>query len=198
MRWRRIGCLGCLLVSLVVFTLAFVFFDTLIDLFKLEFTESNLQPIPNTTAIVPSSESMEVNDLAYIQVFVVGYTDDADPEYEGISIDVTFFDSKSEIISFSDVPLILNIELYAYRNPQNMFNLSNGDLVYEGSVSVDHSMRLVDITGSYIRIPFQEIHVDQNIYQPFGTLRVIVSIPVQGEFEVTEEFAPLYPYQDGQ
>ena len=198
MRWRRIACLGCLIVSLVVFSLAFVFFDTLIDLLKLEFTESDLQPIPNTTSIVPSSGSMEVNNLSYIQLFVIGYTDDEDPEYEGISIDVIFFDSKSEMISFSDVPLILNIELYAYQNPLDMFNLSNGDLVYNGSVSVDHSMRLVDIAGSYIRIPFQEIHVDQNIYQPFGTLRVIVSTPVQGEFEATEDFAPLYPYQDGQ
>ena len=197
MRWRRIACLGCLLISLIAFSLAFVFFDTLIDLFKIEFTKSNLQPIPNSTLIVPPSGSMEINDLAYIKVFVVGYSDDADPEYEGISIDVTFYDAKSELISFSDVPLLLNIELYAYRDPLDLFNLSNGDLVYKGSVSADHSMRLVDLAGGYIRIPFRDIHFDQNIYQPYGTVRVIVSTPVQGEFEGTADFALLYPYRDG-
>jgi hypothetical protein len=198
MRWRRIACLGCLLILVVVLGLTFVFFDTVIDLFKLEFTRSNLQPIPNSTAAISTLGSKQVNDLSYVQTLAIGYTDDADPEYDGISVDITFFDSKSEIISFSDIPFNLKIEIYAYRDPLNMFDFHQGDLVYEGSISLDHSMRLGEMAGNYIRIPYNDLPIDMSRYQPFGTMRVVVSLPAQGEFEATEDLVPLGPYEDRQ
>ena len=73
-----------------------------------------------------------------------------------------------------------------------MFELENADLVYEGSVILDHSMRLGEMFGNYIRIPFEEFSIDPGIYQPFGTLRVIVSTPQHGEFEAKEDLTPLY------
>jgi hypothetical protein len=193
MRWRRIACLGCLIILVVGISIAFIFFDTFKEFVAVEFSESNIKPSTRSIASVSPSGSEEINDIAFIQVLAIEYTDDADPEYEGISIDISFYDSKSEVLSFKDVPLVIEIELYAYRDSLAMFELENADLVYEGSVNLDHSMRLGEMFGKYIRIPFEEISIDPSIYQPFGTVRVIVSTPQQGEFEAKADLTPLFP-----
>ncbi|NMB86750.1 MAG: hypothetical protein GYA17_00225, partial [Chloroflexi bacterium] len=67
--------------------------------------------------------------------------------------------------------------------------------VYEGNLSVDHSMRLGELLDQYVRIPYDQIAVDPNRYAPYGKIEVTVQIPDGRTFSDTENIiAPLYPY----
>lgn len=193
---------NCLTISLVVIALlicigvlvvVFVGASGISEAVQNEFAPLKIVPIQDTG--VPTTENKAViPDLAYIKTFAGGYSDDADPEEEGITIDISFYNSKSEIIQFTGVPLEITIRLFAYRNPLDSLNKTNGELVYDGTLVIDHSMKLGEMFGEYIRIPYSEIQVDRGIYSQFGSLMVIVKTPSQGEFSATSELPiALYP-----
>jgi hypothetical protein len=169
------------------------------DVAQEEFSPLDVVPDPgnNTQPTVEYQATVGANsleDLSYIKIFSVGYTDDADEEYDGIAIDIDFYNSKSETIDFTDIPLDITIELYGYRNALDTLDDEEAELVYDGSVTIDHSMRMGEMFGHYIRIPFDEINVDQNAYVEFGKVHVTVETP-NGVFE-DEGDAILYPLDE--
>ena len=188
-----LGCLG------IVFAIAGIFLFTGLSVVR-DVTEKELSPLnavpedgeKNLDVGSENRANQLIEDLAYIKVFSVGYTDDADASYEGISIDITFYNNKSELISFEEIPIVVKIELYGYREIFDSFDHDKMVLVYSGLVEVDHSMRLGEILGKYIRIPFEEIGVDQTEFIIFGTLTVIVQTAQQGEFVDTTDLVSLY------
>jgi len=189
--------LGCATLICVVVVLVGVFgLSVFSEVAQEEF--SPLDIVPDTDYTHPTLESQTTHsvnpleDISYIRVFSIGYTDDADAEYDGIAIDIDYFNSKSEPMSFSGVPLSIDIKLYGYRDALNILDEENAELVYEGSVTIDHSMRIGEMLGHYIRIPYDEINVDENAYVAFGKIHVTVETP-NGVFEDKGD-ALLYPY----
>jgi hypothetical protein len=150
-----------------------------------EVTQQELAPlnaVPSTLTTPQSpSNSLEgtrsIQDLAYISVDSIGYTDDADPQDDGMAIDLSFYDGKSELLHFSDVPVQVTIRLYGYHDALEAIEEGEGELVYEASLQVDHSMRLGEMFGQYIRIPYEQIHVDPQQYTQFGKLEVTILTP---------------------
>lgn len=140
-------------------------------------------------------EDLIIEDLAYIEVLCSSYTDDADPEEDGISIDISFYNSRSEPTSFYNIPVIVNIKLYATESTWDTLEEKIIEPpVYEGNVKIDHSMRLSEMFGKYIRIPFEDIGTLPDKERPWGMAMVTVITPVQGKFEAKEEVVILVPY----
>ena len=147
---------------------------------------------PGQTSPALSSEKV-IKDLACIRIQTLGYNDDADPQTDGIALDVMFYASKDKYITFRDIPVTVTIELYAYREVLDAFHHEKMEFVYQQQVTVDHSMRLSEMGGKYIRIPFENIMVDQNKYYKFGTIKVTVAAPKQGDFQDMQDLVRLYP-----
>ena len=147
---------------------------------------------PVQTSPVASSEKV-IKDLACIRIQTLGYNDDADPQQDGIALDVMFYDSKDKHITFRDIPVTVNIELYAYREVSDAFHHEKMEFVYQQQVTVDHSVRTSEMGGNYIRIPFENIVIDQDKYYKFGTIKVTVTTSEQGDFQDMQDLVRLYP-----
>lgn len=140
-------------------------------------------------------EDLIIEDLAYIKVLCIPYTDDADPEEDGISIDISFYNSRSESTYFYNIPIIVNIKLYATESTLDTLEEKIIEPpVYEGNVKIDHSMRLSEMFGKYIRIPFEDIGLLPDKERSWGIAIVTVITPLQGKFEAKEEVVILIPY----
>jgi len=152
-----------------------------------------LSAIVSIIMVGPSSEEQkgQIESLAYTKIIAFGYTDDADPEHDGVAIDISYYDNKSEIIDFKNIPLNVTIRFYGYHSVAETFDQDKMVMVYEKSVTVDHSMRLKEMFGKYIRISFDEISVDSNKYYKYGTVKVTVSFK-QKEFSDDADLVPLY------
>lgn len=89
-----------------------------------------------------STPSDVIPDLAYVRCMWGTFTNDADPQPDGISIDVRFYDTKSEQIAFRDVPCKVRFKLYAYPVEQGderpAWNAER-QLIYEGEFTKDYS-----------------------------------------------------------
>jgi hypothetical protein len=200
-KWTFIG-LGIFVAILIVITIAFLLFlfvSTGIATFAREFTPETKEATKIEEEVTPNKNEKDnnliINDLAYIKILCLYYTDDADPETDGISIDIGFYDNKSEDISFYDIPIEVNIKIYARE-----FNLDTGEFetekppVYEGTVEINHSMRLSEMFGNYIRVPFEDIGLMPDKESTMGILIVRVITPLQGEFEAKQDWIVLEPY----
>ena len=130
-------------------------------------------------------------DLAYIRILASGYSDDADPEYEGLAIDILYCDSKSEDISFRGVSVTVHVEVFGYRSVLDTFDHEKMELVYETTVTVDHSMSLDEMFGKYIRIPFVDVRTDRNKYYEYGTVKATVTASGR-DYSDFSDLAPLY------
>ncbi|MDD2778273.1 MAG: hypothetical protein PHI16_05245 [Methanocellales archaeon] len=86
-----------------------------------------------------------------------GYSNDADPESEGVAIDVIYQDSKSEPIDFTNFPMNVVIELYGYHDISDTFDHTKMELVHNEFITMDPPMRLGEMLGKYIKIPFDGI-----------------------------------------
>lgn len=188
-----IGCVSVICLIILIFIITMI--PEIQKDIKKEFSPSNI--IPDVAATKEKSESTQVSlnnqltELSYIQILTLGYTDDADPENEGISIDISFYNENSKSIDFSDIPILVQIELYGYRDIMDTFKIDRRELIYQGTVDVDHSMRLGELFGNYIHIPFEEINIDRNAFVEFGTIAITVNTPA-GVFLDTEDMVPLY------
>jgi len=153
-----------------------------------------LPPPPETatpTPELPSPPTQEkpedklIRDLTYVTIVGYGYTDDADPEYEGVQIGFLWYDSKSEQIYFRNIPMLVTIELFTTKfNPKTMKSEPDRS-VYKGQAQIDSSL-------SHIRIPFEHIKVNPSIDHQFGMGKVTVHTPQQGELSDKMELVPLY------
>lgn len=160
-------------------------------------------PSPETTTtpqpqIITTSEPQkttaalaEIKDLAYVKIFAGGYTDDADPEEDGLSIDISYYDSNSELINFRNTPVLAHIQVFGYRDILDTFDHEKMEVVYETSITIDHSMALKEMFGRYIRISFEDMAVNKDRYYIYGTVKVIVETS-QGKFEGIHDLASLY------
>lgn len=164
-----------------------------------ELSPLNVVPTKSYSEVSEISPQPSLDDslleLSYIRAMAVSYTDDADPQYEGIAIDISFYDERSESINFSNIPISIQIELYGYHDILDTFEITKSEKVYQGSVNIDHSMRLGEMFGHYIRIPYEQINIDRSIFINFGTMVVTVETP-SGIFSDTEDAVPLYPYEE--
>lgn len=145
-------------------------------------------PTPQPTpAPLPEKEKDKIiKDLTYIKAYGwMTYSDDADPEDEGIEIHLSWFDSKSEFIYFRNVPVSVTIEIFTTK-----FNLETGKSepdkrVYKGELQIDSS-------GAEIRIPFETIKADPKIDRQYGIGKVVIHTPQQGNFSDEIVMVKLY------
>jgi len=144
-------------------------------------------PVTPTPAPTPSTDTEQVfEDLAYIKAFIMPYSDDADPEYEGISIRVSYYNSKSELIYFTGVPVNVTVELYWY---------TNFPLIYRKQVIMDSNasfsklgeevLSIPDLE-ELLRIPFNGIEGKPSGMTRGPILMLTVSTPNQGNFTIQE------------
>lgn len=136
----------------------------------------------------PTKEKPEgklITDLAYITAYGLGYSDDADPEYEGVQIYFQWNNSKSEYIHFRNIPMLVTIELFTSKINVETLKYEPIRCVYKGQAEIDSS-------SSYIRIPFEHIKADPNIDDNKGILKVGVHTPKQGDFSLEGYVWALY------
>jgi len=127
-----------------------------------------------------------IEDLAYIKVLSSEYSDDADPEKEGAEIRLLWYDSKSELIHFRNVPMRVSIEILTYEYDRKTHK-------YEPIKSVYKSQAQIDSSSSHIRIPFEHIKADPRLDKIVGMLQIVIHTPEQGDFSpVNTERVPLY------
>jgi len=108
-----------------------------------------------------------IRDLAYITAYGMPYSDDADPEYEGVDISVHCYNSKSETIYFTGVPVKVTVELFWY---------SNQGIRFLRQVTVYDLWRV-------LKIPFDAIESRPSGCYRNPILVVVVTTPTQGDFE---------------
>ncbi|MBM2824947.1 MAG: cell surface glycoprotein related protein [Dehalococcoidales bacterium] len=121
---------------------------------------------------VTASRTLVFKDLAYIRAVGVPYSDDADPEWEGVSVSVSYYGLTGDEIIPSGVSNNVTVELYW--SP--------------GSPSIYHKEVIMDSSSGFkrevVRIPFDAIPK-----RPIGLpqdqrpiLDVEVATPTQGKF----------------
>ncbi len=146
-----------------------------------------------------------LDDLAYIETWgVSNYSDDANPAPNGISLRIRFYDSKSELITFTDIPLtvaikiIKRVRIKTYDNLLDMywyFTPNTIDyLIYEDTITKDFTGGSL---GAEIRIPFGSVKAapwTNNMLDYSLDVRVTVTTPNQGDFtDTTTGYVELPP-----
>ncbi len=142
----------------------------------------------------PTSEELEANqiieDLAYIKAsFVLPYSDDADPEYEGISISVSYYDSKSEEITPNGVSVEVTVELYWYTDSLPIYNKK---FIVEYPA---YSSLSISLPKEVVRIPFEGIQKRPSGMSKYqGPILILtVKTPNQGNFKDQETISLIWP-----
>lgn len=126
-----------------------------------------------TRTLTPAGDVIE--DLAYIRGSAMPYTDDADPEYEGVEITVLFYNGRSEPIWFKNIPMLVDIELYTTKLDTQTLGRELVRCVYQGTATISK-----DHEG--IRIPFQSIVAKPDEDGNIGGGKLVVHTPQQGDF----------------
>lgn len=126
-----------------------------------------------------------IKDLAYIKAVNIPYSDDADPEWEGYDINLFWCDTKSELIHFRNIPVLVNIELFTAKYNVETKQREIVRSVYKAEAQIDSSL-------SRIRIPFKDINVDPDVDDCSGIGKVTVRTPEQGDFSFDMEYVLLY------
>ncbi len=137
----------------------------------------------------PTPEELEakqvIEDLAYIQASAFGYTDDADPEYDGVDITVRYYNSRSKSITPSGISVNITVDLYWDTKP-------NRTSIYHKQVTINYKVadpRLAGLgighSSQVVRIPFEGIQ-ERPVWSQGPLLIVTVSTPNQGVFTIQE------------
>jgi hypothetical protein len=134
-------------------------------------------PTPKPTPTLQPAPNLII-DLAYVEGSGFGYSDDADPEDEGVQISFTWYDTRSEWIFFSNVPMSVDIELYPRGFDFKTSQYTLGRCIYKGKARIDSS-------SSKIRIPFEEIDaIPTGKFMTGSLARVIIHTPQQGDYSI--------------
>ena len=128
-------------------------------------------------------EPQVITGLAYIKASVRNYSDDADPESDGISVGISFYDSESKLIFASNVPLTVNITLYYLGQIPTSYPEGGQLLMYEDELAINYSM------SQGIKIPFENLSFRSSKLTSFHQVeaQVTVTTPNQGDFSVTTQ-----------
>jgi len=117
---------------------------------------------------------------------------DNDGMDDGLRIGFYFMDQNGTIISFEDVEVSVNAELYTQVN----FTLAQGEkdrLVYSNIFTITSSQDAHPLHGNAIRIPAADIDVDPETDFYLGILELSVSVPQQGVFHLpSDNYIRLY------
>lgn len=117
---------------------------------------------------------------------------DNDDIDDGLIIGFYFMDKNGTILSFENVAVSVNVELYTQVN----FTLPQGEkdrLVYSNIFTITSSQDAHPLHGNAIRIPAADINVDPETDFYFGILEVSVSVPQQGVFHLpSDNYIRLY------
>jgi hypothetical protein len=136
---------------------------------------------PTPQALPGSTEKPSggiIKYLAYIEGSGFGYSDDADPEDEGIQISFLWYDTKSEWIVFRNIPISVDIELYQRGFDWETGKYTLGRCIYKGRAQIDSSL-------SHIRIPFEDINATPTGGYTTGSLaKVTIHTPQQGDYSI--------------
>lgn len=138
-------------------------------------------------AMIGCSQSTFIKDLAYMDVIVDSYTDDADRESDGVTVKLLLTNTKGELIFYWNVPLVVDIELFAGRRNPDPFGAYLIDLVcvYRGQGT---SRNIYDA----IEIPYEEFEIDPRGYHRSGEANIVVHTPEQGDFTFDDVLAVLW------
>jgi len=133
-----------------------------------------------------------IEDLAYIKAVPGPYSDDADPEADGVDVSLSFYDSKSKRIAPSGVSVEVTVELYWYTNHppiyQKRFILEYPIVenpVYSPWGAVGGSRRVA-------RIPYDSVGEKPSGMTRGPILILTVNTPKQGIFEVQNTISRLF------
>ena len=133
-------------------------------------------PLPSPPPKKPPTNVIE--DLAYIKAGGGGYSDDADPKPEGVEIRISWWNTKSEVINFSNIPILVDIELY-----QRGFDMKAGEYllgrcIYKGQAQIDSA-------PGAIRISFEDINANHIQGYHHDTLaKLSIHTPEQGDYSI--------------
>lgn len=136
---------------------------------------------PTSEAPPPAQEKPEgklIKDLAYVEGSGFGYRDSAVPEFTGVQISFLWYDSKSNLITFSNIPISVDIELYPRGFDFNTGKYTLEKCIYKGQAQIDSS-------SSYIRIPFKKINAaPTTTAMYFSVAKVTIHTPQQGDYSI--------------
>lgn len=133
-----------------------------------------------------TTTDLVIPDLAYVTCAYGTYSNDADPEADGIAIYLLFKDTKSELIAFKGVPVQVTIKLYAYPLEGEATlpkDTATEQLVYEGHFVVDNSRGYHPDPENEITIPLEDIAPGNWFSWPSGFFpQVAIQTAQQGVF----------------
>ena len=149
-------------------------------------------PAASNTSSAGASSSFD--DLASIRTNRMNYTDDADPEPEGMEISVQYIHKNSQRMSFTGVPVQLTVRLYAY--PLKPGEKIPGvdvkeQLVYEGKITRDRTEETALGSMMIIRIPYGDIPINPDEWYPAAPYLANVVAEIDGRlFEARWQDCP--------
>lgn len=127
--------------------------------------------------VVENPPGNVIRDLAYIKGFGMGYTDDADPESEGVDIGFSWYDSRSRLIDFTGIPISVTVELFTRKINTKTGNWETAKCVYRGETQIGSSL-------SEIRIPFDDMQDGAKLDSTIGIGKATFHTPQQGDLFV--------------
>jgi len=132
-------------------------------------------PLPSPAPEKPPTNI--IKDLAYIKADGFGYSDDADPEDEGVEIGFLWYDTKSKWIIFDTVPISVDIELYQRGFDFKTTQYVLGRCIYKGQAQIDSAL-------ARIRIPFEDINATPKSFNYGSVAKLTIHTPKQGDYSI--------------
>lgn len=126
--------------------------------------------VPTATHVLTPTPTGIIRGLAYIRTWVWTYTDDADPDFDGIDIYLGFRDSERGAIQFTGVPVLVTVKLY-----WDMNSLP----IYWEQVTISRSL---GISEKLLRIPFEDFEQRHSNVTAVPIVKVLVTTTAQGDF----------------
>ncbi|RLF95910.1 hypothetical protein DRN52_03385 [Thermococci archaeon] len=147
---------------------------------------------PEAEHISPPSSNI-IEGLSYVSLgFCLWKNWDRDPEPDGIQIEwISFYDEKNNLITFHNIPVIVEIKIYSQRWDDEKLDFVRNNLVYHGNVTITSSEDI-------IRIPKEDIAPDPSALDAmgevwkWGEMDVAVHTPAQGTFYAETEIVQIY------
>ncbi len=149
-------------------------------LVALSVTACGIDTSPATSSAPVSSP---LDDLASIRTNWLNYTDDADPDPEGMEVTVVCIHKNSQRMSFTGIPVQVTVELYAYpleAGAKIPGSNVKEQLVYEGRFDKDHTEGTALGAMMIMRIPFGDIAINPADWYPAPPYLASVTLEIPG------------------
>lgn len=141
---------------------------------------------PNNSQNIEDAQGI-IEGLAYINASAMRKNWDSDSEYDGLEIDIVYYDTSGNIISdYTNVLIPINVDVKLYSAKYgDSFNRVKDRLVFDGHFK---SEDVINNSSIYpiLRIPREKMDVKETD-ETFGILDVTLHTPSQGDFSVTKD-----------